>query len=246
MLVPLREEVHLLSLSDILEPLSQKELEELARRNPDIRLKKGEILFTPPDLGERLYIIKEGRIRLYNHSSEGDEVTLALLDKGVIFGEMSLTDQQLREYYAQAEEASLLISLSREALKELIMNKPEVGLRIIERLSQRVRLLQRRLEDASYKKVPARLASLILQLIESEGVRSSEGYQLPAHYTHEQLGAMVGANRVSVTNALSKLRAAGAIELKRRRIHIKDIEALGRLAQEEKKARSIKDPSQND
>ena len=86
MLMPLKEEVRLLHSSDILEPLSEEELEELARRHPDFRLREEEILFGPEEVGEKLYIVKEGRIRLYKVGSEGQEITIAFVDEGRTFG----------------------------------------------------------------------------------------------------------------------------------------------------------------
>lgn len=246
MLVPLREEIRLLSASDILEPLSEEELEELAWHNPDVRLDANEMLFTPEEVGERLYIIKEGQIRLYKVGPEGSEITIAMVDEGKMFGEMALTAQRIREVYAQATKPSLMISLSRNALEDLIRNKPDVGLRLIERLSERVRALEGRLEDMSFKEVPARLASLILLLVENEGTKTGEGYKIPTRYTHEQLGAMISANRVTVTRAFRKLKEEGAVELKERLIHVKEIEALGRAANEERRAKQIEafeDPS---
>src|SRR5918911_476671 len=240
MLVPLSEEVRLLSASDILEPLSEEDLEELALHNPDVQLEQGETLFSPQEIGERLYIVKEGRIRLYKVSPEGEEMTVALVDQGVIFGEMALTAQQLREVYAQAEGPSLLVSLSRESLEDLILNKPRVGIRLVERLSERVRALENRLEDVSFKEMPARLASLILQLLESEGVKTEEGYyKIPTRYTHEQLATMINAHRVSVTRAYAALKEMGAVELRDRFFHVKDLETLGRAAQEERRAKRI-------
>jgi hypothetical protein len=81
MLVPLREEIQLLSAAEILEPLSEEEVEDLARQNPDVRIQEGEILFTPDEVGESLYIVKEGRIRLYITSPKGEEATLARMRK---------------------------------------------------------------------------------------------------------------------------------------------------------------------
>jgi CRP/FNR family cyclic AMP-dependent transcriptional regulator len=54
-------------------------------------------------------------------------------------------------------------------------DKPEVGIRLVERLSEWVRSLESRLEDVSFKETPARLASLILQLLESEGIKNRRG-----------------------------------------------------------------------
>jgi CRP/FNR family transcriptional regulator len=236
-LMPFDEEERLLSAAYILEPLSEEELEGLARRNPDTRLERGEIFFTPQERGEKLFILKEGRIQIYKTNPQGQEITVVVIEEGMIFGEMALTAQQLREAYARAIEPSIVVSLEREDLENLILRNPRVGLRLIERLSERLRLCESRLEDISFKEVPARLANLILQLIESEGVVTGEGYKIPTHYTHEQLGTMISANRVTVTRALGKLEEAGAIELKHRLIYVKDMEALERAAREKRSTR---------
>ncbi|MDP8926418.1 MAG: Crp/Fnr family transcriptional regulator, partial [Actinomycetota bacterium] len=189
-----------------------------------------------------LFIVKQGRIRLNKVGSKGNEITVAMVNRGKLFGEMALTAQRTREVYAQAAEPSLLISLNREALENLILEKPRVGLRLTERLSERVRALEYRLEDATLKKMPARLANLILQLVESEGERTEEGYhKIPTHYSHDELASMVGANRVSVTKAIGRLRESGVVELRRRLIYVKDLQALGNIATEPRRAKQIKD-----
>ncbi len=236
MALSFNEEVRLLSMADILEPLSEEEIEEFARRYSDTRLEEGEILFTPQERGERLFILKEGRIRLYETNSQGQEITLVVIEEGTLFGEMALTAQQMRRGYASALEPSIVLSLRREDLKDLVLRKPEVGFRLIERLSERVRELETRLKDIGLKEVPARLASLILRLVESEGVVTGEGYRLPTRYTHDQLGAMIAANRVAVTRAFAELREAGAVEQRRRTIYISDMEALERAARAQRRA----------
>ena len=145
---------------------------------------------------------------------------------------MALTVQRIREVYAQAAKPSLLIPLSRDTLEDLIRNKPDVGLRLAQRLSERVRALESRLKDMSFKDVPARLASLILLLVENEGTKISEGYKIPTHYTHEHLGTMIGTNREAVTRAFSRLQDEGIVELRRRLIYVPDVEALRGVAEE--------------
>jgi CRP-like cAMP-binding protein len=97
-------------------------------------------------------------------------------------------------------------------------------------LSERLRRQEIRLEDANTKDVHARLAGIIVLLVESEGVRTGTGYRIPAHYTHERLGTMIGANRVAVTRAFGLLQDEGVVELRRRLIFVSDIEALRRSA----------------
>jgi CRP/FNR family transcriptional regulator, cyclic AMP receptor protein len=121
--------------------------------------------------------------------------------------------------------------LRREELEDLIMKTPEVGLRLVRDLAQRLHASEARYADMVGKDVPARLATLILTLVDSESVVSSESYRIPTHYTHDQLGTMIGCKRVAVTRAFRKLEEGGAVEPKDRRIIVKDIDALIELAE---------------
>jgi CRP/FNR family cyclic AMP-dependent transcriptional regulator len=226
----LEEEVKMLSMVDILEPLSEEELEELAHRCPDRRIDVGEFLYTPSDPSERLFVLKRGKVRIYR-IAEGGEITLAMVDEGTVFGEMALTGQHLREAHAQAMEPTLVLSMRRADLEHFISKNPKVGLRVAQLLSERLRLYENRLEDLTLKGVPARLASLLLMLSEGEGVMTADKQiKIPTHYTHEHLGSMIGANRVAVTRAFGYLQDQGAVEVLRRRIYLADIGALKRTA----------------
>ena len=226
----LEEEVKMLSMVDILEPLSEEELEELAHRCPDRRIDVGEFLYTPGDPNERLFVLKRGKVRIYR-VAEGSEITLAMVDEGTVFGEMALTGQHLREAHAQAMEPSLVLSMGRADLEHFISKNPKMGMLVAQLLSERLRLYENRLEDLTLKQVPARLASLLLLLSEGEGVMTADKQiKIPTHYTHERLGTMIGANRVAVTRAFGYLQDQGAVEVLRRRIYLADTGALEHAA----------------
>ena len=224
------ERIRLLSLVDILEPLSAEEIEHLNGQLPDRHLQRGETFFGPEDRSERLFLLQSGRVRIFRTTPDGREFTLTVVEAGTVFGEMALTGQRLEGAYAQAMAPSQVSTMLRADLERLILDKPEVGLRIMQVLSERLRRQETRLEDASMKDVRARLASIIVLLVESEGVRTGTGYRIPSHYTHERLGTMIGANRVAVTRAFGLLQDEGVVQLRRRLIHVNDIEALRRSA----------------
>jgi CRP-like cAMP-binding protein len=227
---PSAERIRLLSLVDIFEPLSEQEIERLNGQLPDRSLERGEIFYGPQDRSERLFLLQKGKIRIFRMTPDGREFTLAVVESGTVFGEMALTGQWLEGAYAQAMESSQVSTMAREDLERLVLEKPEVGLRIMQVLSERLRRQENRLEDATMKDVHARLAGIIVLLVESEGVRTGTGYRISAHYTHEHLGTMIGANRVAVTRAFGLLQDEGVVELRRRLIHVTDIEALRRTA----------------
>lgn len=226
------EDIRLLSMVDIFEPLSREEIEAINWKRLETRVKRGETFFMPMDLGETLFILKKGRVRLFKKNPEGREFTLVVLESGTVFGEMSITGQRLRNAYAQAIEPSDVAAMCRADVERLILEKPRVGLQLVHLLSERLNTYEIRMEDLALKKVPARLASLIYVLIENQGVRTSTGYKLPTRYTHQQLSTMIGANREAVTRAFATLREAGALEVVHRYICVQDLEALRRAAED--------------
>jgi CRP/FNR family cyclic AMP-dependent transcriptional regulator len=226
----MKERIRLLSMVDVFEPLSEEEIEQLNDQLPERHLQQGEMLYTPEDRSERLFVLQKGKVRIFRTTPDGREFTLAVVESGTVFGEMALTGQQLQGAYTQAIEPSDVSLMLREDLERLVVEKPEVGLRIMQVLSERLRRQETRLEDATMKDVHSRLAGIIVLLVESEGVRGGTGYWIPAHYTHERLGTMIGANRVAVTRAFGLLQDEGVVELRRRLIHVTDLEALRRSA----------------
>ncbi len=225
------EQIKLLSLVDVFEPLSREEIERIEWQNLNTRVREGETFYTPMDLCETLFVIQSGRVRLYRAVPEGRELTLAVLEAGTVFGEMTLTGQRLRNSYAEAMEESEVSAMCRADVERLILEKPAVGLQLVHLLSQRLVAYETRMEGLGLKEVPARLAGLILELIETQGIRTRDGYKIPTRYTHQQLGTMIGANREAVTRAFARLRDAGAVEVRRRYIYAEDMEALKRAAE---------------
>jgi CRP-like cAMP-binding protein len=214
---------------DVLEPLSRRELEELAARCPDIRLQKSEEFYRPEEHDGGLFLIKEGRVLVYKIVPRGEQLTLAIFTGGT-----ALSSRRLQGLHAQAMEPSVLAFLRREDLEYLVGKKPEVGLRLADLLSERLRLMDARMSDVIHKQVPARLAGLILQLLREEGVVGRGGHTLPNPHTHEQLGTMIGAKRVAVSRAFKRLREAGTVEVKQGRIYVRDVQALECIANGER------------
>jgi len=226
-------QVKLLSLVDVLEPLSEGDLRELAERCPDIQLQSGEDFYRPEEHDGGLFLIKEGRVRVYLTTAAGKEVTLDLLGNGTVLWARRLELVDTHTVHAQAVEPTVLSFMGREDLDRFILKNPEVGLRMMDLLAERLGSSNERMAEVAHKEVLSRLASQILRLLESEGVVAPEGYKLPAAYTHEELGTMIGAGRVAVSRALKDLREAGAVQTGRATVCVSDIEILKRIARAE-------------
>jgi CRP/FNR family cyclic AMP-dependent transcriptional regulator len=216
-------------LVDVLEPLSTEEKDWLAQRTIERSFQKGNTVYAPGDASEVVFLLLAGRIRLYGMARE-QELTYEMLQAGTVFGVASLMERTQDEY-AMALGPSRVGLVGLNTFWRLVRQNPEVNARLVKLLGERLRLSRSRTTNIALKEVPARLASLILDLIQSEGVVTREGnYKVPCHYTHEQLASMIGAKRVAVTRAFGKLQDAGCVRLWRRQIYVVDLAALRQFA----------------
>jgi len=234
--MPTQEErrAKLMSLVDVLEPLSEEELRMLARRCADISVRNGEEFYRPEQHDGGLFLVLEGSVRVYLATPAGKEVTLDLLGSGTALWARRLEPTGAHAVHARAVGPAALAFVGRGDLERLVLNKPEVGLRMMDLLAERLAESNERMAEVAHKGVLPRLAGQVLRLLEDEGVVDREGQRLRTAYSHEELGTMIGANRVTVTRALGRLQDGGAVELKRRRIRVRDPEALRRIAKQER------------
>ncbi len=219
------EKMKYLSELAVFQDLSPREMEELNRITTMSTVSKGRVFYRPEEPGEVLFILKEGRVQLYRISPEGKKLVITTLGPHTLFGEMALLGTKMHNTFAEAVEDCLICVMSRADLERLILNKPQVALRLLSITGKRLREAEERLENMAFKGIPARLASLLLRL--SEEQESNEIIGL----THQDLAESVGTYRETATQVLNDLKSSGLIEIGRKRITILDPEGLEEVAE---------------
>ena len=211
------EKLELLSAMNILQDLPEQELEALMSEIPIHTAKKGTI-FYGSDGPEVLFLLKSGKVELYRLSPEGKRLTLVIVEQGTIFGEMSLIGQRLVGTCAIALQDSVICVLSRHDVESLMVQHPQVALRVIEVLANRLQETRNSLEQMAFSDVTGRVADLLLRLSDDDNV--VEGY------SHQDLASMVGCLRESFTAVLDRFKSSGALTTGRKRIEITDYSQL--------------------
>ena len=130
---------------------------------------KGKPVFHQGDLGQALYLVERGRVRLFRTHLGGQEKTLDYVGPGEIFGEMSLLDGSERS--ALAEEEALLLVLHREAYLALIRRLPLIA----HNLARRLREADLEPDLMAFEEAKSRVAYALLKLLRQGAVRLAPG-----------------------------------------------------------------------
>lgn len=216
---------------DIFRDLGRDVIEQLVQQTQMRTCLKGQVLYAQEDQAETLFLLKRGRVQLYRLTPSGKRLELATIPPGTFFGEMPLLGTSLRHAYAEAAEESLICVMSRADVERLIREQPQVALRMIEAMGQRLALCEARLEELAYRSVPARIAAVLLRLAREQHRRDPTGTKtIPI--THQEIGEMVGSLRETVTSVLGEFQRAGLVQLQRGQIRVGDQEGLLRLLEE--------------
>lgn len=214
---------HLLSSVDIFRDLNQEEIHGIEGMVNMITCKKGHVFYRPEEQVEVLFLLKKGKVHIYSLTAEGKRLLVEIVAPGTFFGDMPLTAQSMHQAFAEAVEDSLICVLSRADLERLLVEKPQVALRLVESLSGRLEETRARLEEATLRNATARVSRTILRMAHG----SSE---LPG-LTHQQLADATGLYRETVTNVLNRLQSQGVIELGKKNIAIVDLSGLEKISE---------------
>lgn len=213
-----------LQMVSIFQDLTEAEIEEIDRATTMTSSRRGKILYMPEDTSEVLFLLKQGRVQLYRISPDGKKLVIATLGPGAVFGEMAFIGQGMHNTFAEAVEDCDILVMSRNDVERMLLTKPKVALRIFEALGQRLMELEARQEEIAFKGIPARLASLLLQLADERGSNTITGF------THQDLGERIGTYRETTTQTLNAFKAESLIDIGRKQITILDREGLADIA----------------
>lgn len=202
-----------------------RELEALASSLGKRTFGKGMIIFHGGSLGQTLYIIESGLVRIFSLSESGQELTVNLYGPGQIFGEMALLDRRPRSAGALCMERTVTHTLHRDAFERCLERTPDLVHGVIELLIARLRYTTSHLESLAFLDVYGRVAGKLLELGERYG-RQGDGVKIDLRLTQAEIATWVAASRESVNKVLSSFRDQGLIAVDGQEIIILDWRGL--------------------
>lgn len=220
------QEVEFLRCTALFAGLSESDLETVAGLFRKKDYPRNSIIFLESSPGDQFYIVKSGSVRIYRIADDGREMVLDVITAGDFFGEMALLDGYLRSATAQTREPTEVLAMRGETFCALVREKPAIALTIVATLSHRLRKANAQMEDLAFRSARARIIRTLIRLSLSAGTQCQGGIRLSLRLTHQELGALSGTSRVTVTRVLQDLQDKKLIRVDRRYLVIVDLNRL--------------------
>lgn len=195
--------------------LSESELQAIAVHGVARTYPKNAVVVSEGDNSDSLYVVLEGRVRIYASDEDGHEVVFGTQGPGEYFGEMVL-DEGPRSASVVTLEKSRFLVLPKQRLRELIAANPEFALNMMKKLITRVRALTASVKSLALMDVYGRVARLLVQLAEQQ----DDALVIDERLTQQDLASRVGASREMVGRVLKDLTEGGYLSLQRNKIVI--------------------------
>ncbi len=200
----------------LLPKMSEEDLALLSEYGIPRRYPKHSILINKDDEAGGLYIIKEGRVKVFIGDESGSEVILRYQEAGEFFGELALLDERPRTASVATMEETRVVYVSVAHFEQCLRENPDLSAKMVRHLISQVCVLTNDLADCALKTVYQRVRSKLYRLSELQG----DIRVIPVRLTHQELAGLVGAGREMVSRVMKQLQNHGYIEIVKSRIHI--------------------------
>lgn len=206
---------------------------------PDTALKKAmtnlvirnhpanQVILLENDWGSSVYFILEGWVKIRTYNRDGKEVTLNILGKGEVFGEMAALDEVPRSTDVITLTPTGIGNMPAQDFVHLIQTEPLAGIRLAQLMARRLRQVNRQLRLRESDSM-SRVADTLLFLAQGQGKAGQKGTEIP-NLPHRELSSLSGLARETVTRVLTKLEKKGLILRNQEALCIPDIQALEHL-----------------
>lgn len=169
-----------------------------------------QVILLEHDWGGSVYFILSGWVKIRTHNVDGREVTLNIVGRGEVIGEMAAIDEAPRSTDAITLTPAEVCSIPAGEFCTFLHSQPLAGIRLAQIIARRLRQLNRRLRLREAESL-TRVVDTLLFLAAGQGQESKEGVMIP-NLPHRELSSISGLARETVTRCLTKLEKRGLIQ----------------------------------
>ncbi|MET0207231.1 MAG: Crp/Fnr family transcriptional regulator [Thermoleophilaceae bacterium] len=216
------ETARLLARTEVFGDLEERELVEVAQVAVPRHWERGEVIFREGDQGDTCYLLRTGAVVLTREHQDGRMVALAELRAGALFGELAMFRGETRSATAEAIEPTTAVALLASDMQRIIRRNPDLALKFLGTLAERVSKTNERLLQQSFQTVAGRVASALLAQVIARQAEGAPQEDVLIRSTQAEIANLAGTSRESASRFLATLERAGVVTLGRGKVTVHD------------------------
>lgn len=193
--------------------LPEEALEKISKIGSNRTYKKDSVILMEEDAGSALFVIVNGKVKISRTSTDGREVILTYLTDSDFFGEMAILDGMTRSATVIAAEDSELFIIQRDDFLNLLKERPEVSIALLQELTKRLRSADMKIKSLSLKDAEGKVATVLLQLADDIGIIRKGIVEIDKLPLQQDLANMAGTSRETISRTLHSFAKKGLVEL---------------------------------
>ena len=160
-----------------------------------------------------LVIVNKGQVKAFRSTVDGREQILYIFPEGDFFGEKNLLRDQASSYGVEALEETHACIIHKDDFQKLVQEYPDIGIKVMEVLCQRLDRLENTVEAMGTRTVGARVSSVLLEFADKFGKPSAQGTIIDLPLSREGIANYIGLTRETVSRKMSSMQDEGLIEM---------------------------------
>jgi len=188
--------------------------------------KKGEYVYLPNEHADKIYFLTNGKIKIGTYSDDGKEITKAILGAGEVFGELTLLGENKRRDFAIAMEKTETCLVTVEEMSEIMREHSGLETFMMRIIGSRLLKMEKRLESLVFKDSRTRVIDFLKEMAIEKGRKVGFETEVRGFLTHQEIANLTATSRQTVTTVLNELKRSNIISFNRRRLLVRNMEAL--------------------
>jgi CRP-like cAMP-binding protein len=222
-------EPNLLRTFPLFTDLNDDELAIVSRLMVTRKFRKNNLIIFEDDVGNSLFVIKLGRVKISRIAPDGAEAILAILGQGDFFGELAVIDGQGRSASVTSIDDVELLMLRRQDFMEILERIPKIAISLLKELAGRIRKSDSHIRSLSLLDAKGRVATTVIRLAEDIG-RVKEGKvwieELPLQ---RDLASIAGTSRETISRVIKRFEEEGHVRMEHNTLVILNFERFKKI-----------------
>lgn len=195
---------------NLFKTLPEKDVKTISNHLVAKEYQKKEVVFEPEDHG-KIFILKSGRVEIYELTADGKKIIVDVLGPGNVFGDLGI--EEANEHFVEATTDSFVCVMNKNAFFDMVSKNPQIANSLVRELFVKIVESEKQIAALASDNLVIKVKNLLLRLGKKHGDKIENKVVLKSRFTHEELASMIGISRQTMTKVLGRLKNQKVISI---------------------------------